>query len=356
MTLVMQTLSLLNDAYRELRYRRLFWIALGLSLLAVLAIACTGLNAEGLQVLFWTIEFPGVSSSTISAADYYKGAFVTLGINVWLTWIATILALVTTAGMIPDLVASGSIDLLVSKPISRARLFLTKFAGGLLFSTLQVGVFTVASFFVIGLRGGAWEPGLFLAIPIVIVFYSYVFSFCALIGLVTRSTLASLLLTILMWGMLALLWIAFTSVSAFRVAGNIAISKIERDIASATEANATKRVAQYEEELAETKSSVATLDSICSWGELIVTVLPKTTATIEILEMKLISAANLPQQPDQPMRLPGIEQSRVTMREFTKGVEAWRARYSATWVIGTSLLFEAAVLGLCVLIFARRDY
>ena len=54
-------------------------------------------------------------------------------------------------------------------------------------------------FFVIGIRGGAWEPWIFISIPLVLLFFSYLFCFCALMGLFTRSTIASLLLTMLFW-------------------------------------------------------------------------------------------------------------------------------------------------------------
>jgi hypothetical protein len=78
-------------------------------------------------------------------------------------------------------------------------LFLTKYVTGLLFVMLQVGVFSLASFMVIGLRGGAWEPRLFLAIPIVVGVFSYLYCISALVGLLTRSTVAALLLTLLFW-------------------------------------------------------------------------------------------------------------------------------------------------------------
>jgi len=52
---------------------------------------------------------------------------------------------------------------------------------------------------VLGIRGGVWEPGLFISIPIVVIFFSYLFAICVLLGLITKSTIASLLLTLLIW-------------------------------------------------------------------------------------------------------------------------------------------------------------
>ena len=110
-----------------------------------------------------------------------------------------ILAVISTAAIVPDFVSGGAVELALSKPIGRVRLFLTKYFMGLLFVTLQVGVFSLASFLVIGLRGGAWEPRLFMAIPIVVGVFSFLFCVSALVGLLTRSTIAALLLTLLFW-------------------------------------------------------------------------------------------------------------------------------------------------------------
>ena len=88
---------------------------------------------------------------------------------------------------------------MLSKPIGRSRLFLLKFLTGLLFAAIQVTVFTVASFLVIGIRGGDWEPWLFVAIPLVVLFYSYLFAVQAVIGLLTRSVIASVIGVMFFW-------------------------------------------------------------------------------------------------------------------------------------------------------------
>jgi ABC-type transport system involved in multi-copper enzyme maturation permease subunit len=170
-----QTMAIFVDAYRELNHRRLFWITLMLSGIVVTAFAAMGNDKEGLTIFHWSIPFPFLSSNFIPTADFYKFIFAELGVGFWLGWIATIIALISTASIFPDFVDKGSIDLMLSKPIGRIRLFLTKFLTGLMFAGLQVTVFTLASFLVIGLRGGDWEPWLFIAIPLVLVFYSYPF-------------------------------------------------------------------------------------------------------------------------------------------------------------------------------------
>jgi ABC-type transport system involved in multi-copper enzyme maturation permease subunit len=194
-----QTWAIFYDAYRSLNAKKMFWVVLWLSVLVAGAFACVGINERGLKLLVWQLDTKPLTTELVTPAVFYKLLFAQYGIGVWLAWLASILALVSTAGIFPDLIGSGSIHLLISKPIGRLRLFLTQYAAGLLFVALQVTLFTAACFLVIGVRGGAWEPGLFLAVPVVVCFFSYLFCVCVLLGLITRSTLAALLLTILFW-------------------------------------------------------------------------------------------------------------------------------------------------------------
>src|SRR5205085_5918956 len=165
--MITQTLAIFQDAYRELADRKLFWLILILSAIAILGFA--GFHADNEHLTYFGFNFPNVG---IPPRALYKSIFSGFVIGMWLTWIATVLALISTASIFPDFIAFGSIDLFLSKPISRVRLFFTKYAAGLLFVLLQVVVFTVMAYCVLGLRGGGWFPGLFWAIPIVVCFFS----------------------------------------------------------------------------------------------------------------------------------------------------------------------------------------
>jgi len=200
---MIQTWAMIVDSYRELNARKLFWITMALSALVTLVIACLGIGPKGITFLVWAfpIEALGtiLNSNTLEPAAFYKIIFITFGFSIWLTWAAMILALISTANIIPDFISGGAIDLTLSKPIGRLRLFITKFCTSLLFVALQVGVFTVLAFFVIGIRGGAWSWGLFWAVPLVVLVFSYLYSVSALVGMITRSGMAALLVTGLVW-------------------------------------------------------------------------------------------------------------------------------------------------------------
>lgn len=385
-----QTAALFVDAYRELNSRKLFWITMMLSGLVVAAFAAVGIDKQGLTILWFRLDFIPLNSDVLSPALLYKTMFLNLGLNLWLAWIAAILALITTAGMIPDLIAGGSIEMMLSKPISRVRLFLTKYAAGLLFVTLQVGVFSVASFIVIGVRGGEWEPALLLAIPLVVAFFSFLFCMCVLFGLLTRSTIASLLLTLLFWFFLFILNATDSALVQWRSMAEAQRDALVKQVAQAEDNTRQLLIAERRslgEELPEdyhpTDDEIAginpflkglrdrrdsaekTAAQAAKWSGMIYTaksIVPKTGETIALLERTLISMADLDalmSGGDKPKGTTVDEQTAdVDVSDYDvsmRAAEILRDR-SVVWVLGTSFAFEAVVLALSCFIFARRDF
>lgn len=392
--IITQTKAMLIDAYRELNARKLFWITMGLNLLVVALFASLGINEKGPSFWHWTFDNPFFNSERVSPELFYKFQFVTWGTPFWLSWIATILALVSTAGIIPDLVAGGSIETMISKPISRTRLFLTKYIFGLGFATLQVAVFSTGCFLVMWIRGGTTEFGLFMAIPLVVLFFSYLFSVCVLLGLITRSTVASLLVTILLWFVVFAVNATDVLVLQQKVQFDVEVETLEARLA-----NQNKRADEQVERILESGEPIednegnpitdpkdrrkAAFPMITrtradlqraeeaqqtwsTWTDrvvLIKTILPKTGETIGLLDRYLVTGDELAvlmarqngfeidedQLPSE--RGPGAPDPRVQSRLQ----EEMRNR-NVTWILGTSLAFEAVMLILSGVIFVRRDF
>lgn len=387
-----QTTALFVDAYRELNARKLFWITMALNILAVALFAGLGINSRGPTFLHWTFDNEFLNTGLISKELFYKLQFTTWGIPVWLSWVATILALISTAGMFPDLISGGVIETMLSKPISRWRLFFTKYLAGLLFVTLQVTVFSVGCFLVIWIRGGAVQPTLFMAIPIVVLFFSYLFAVCALLGLVTRSTIAALLLTILFWFLVFVVNSSDSMILGMREGSIVRAEDARRNIENQV-VFADRRLAQLEElgdpprdadgelitdlearrafanpalttsrtRLERAEESVKTWTGWSRRAGAVKFILPKTQETIGLLERNLISKEEMnrligqstgftPPADDEPSG-PAMSDPRVQARVQ----EVLRAR-TMGWVLGTSIAFEAICLLLCIVIFTRRDF
>lgn len=356
---MIQTLALFHAAYRELNARKLFWITMLISGLLVGAFAAVGLNETGMTVLWWDFELPLLNSSVMPPDMFYKLLFALFGVPYWLAWLATILALISTAPIMPDMVSGGSIDILLSKPIGRTRLFLTRYFTGLLFVAVQVSVFTVASFFLIGFRGGVWEPWILIAIPLVLIFFSYLFSVCALVGLLTRSTIAALLVTILFWLFIFGVNAAESITLAGKTATELSLEISQEDYDLAVEAGDPIEVTgELQLKLDDDNDSFQTWASVHKWFYLSKTILPKTDETIALLERLLRQNADLeiPQDNnDQQMQAFGTV-NRISQRKFQERLQEITDSRSMTWVIGTSLLFEVGILGIACLWFGRRDF
>jgi len=227
-----QTMALLVDAYRELRAKKIFMISLVVSGLIVLALGLVGMTPEGTLSVLWFKTSVPLQFVAEDPAGFYKTLFMALGLKFWLTWGATILALASTAGVFPDFLEGGAIDLALSKPIGRTRLFLTKYLASMLFVALQVTVFTVLAFVVIGVRGGEWEPAMFLAVPLVTIFYSYLYSVCTLLGVVTRSAMTALILTIALWLLIFMVHSAESGLLFWRTQAGVSVHSYETRLAA----------------------------------------------------------------------------------------------------------------------------
>ncbi|GAB4550794.1 MAG: hypothetical protein Tsb0013_12690 [Phycisphaerales bacterium] len=392
-----QTRAIFVDAFRELNARKLFWITLGLSLLVVLVFAMLGIDPnKGLTFAIWTIPGYEEFAKRVPADLFYRFWMISIGVNVWLAWVATIIALISTAGIVPAMVTSGAIDTMLSKPIGRVRLFLTKYVTGLLFVVLQVGVFVVGCILVIGLRAGDWEWGLLWAIPLVTLFFSYLFSISALVGLISKSPLTAVLVTALVWFLIFLVNLADGIMlqirSQFEFQRDMAqvqlsyqpeqIEQLEALLAEeeaageAEDSRTARRLERARERLADAESDLQeaqdNIDGVSTWYGytfMLKTTLPKTGETVALIERWLIDTSELAdvfpdqfgaQQVDPDGGDGGGEDSLPSTPSEVVPAEmrvqqAIRSR-STLWVIGTSVVFEVLILGVACLIFARRDF
>ncbi|GJM19583.1 MAG: hypothetical protein DHS20C14_17960 [Phycisphaeraceae bacterium] len=384
-----QTLALFLDAYRELNAKKLFWITLLLSGLVVLALGALGIDDKSVSIFGWRQNWLPLNTSMMSREIFYTLIFSNLGIGLWLSWIATILALVSTAGIVPDLISGGSIETVLSKPISRLRLLLTKLGTGLLFVALQVGVFSLGCFLVFGIRAGVWNFGLFLAIPIVVLFYSYLFSVCALLGMVTRSTVAALLLTVLLWGALFLVNMGDGIMLMLTENQSLVVEKREAridlmqantvqllqtqehgSVEAAIEAGyapSDDEVVAYnpflEGQFERLESDRETLGQLQFWTRLTVgvkTALPKTGETIDLLERHLVDPEALQMGEPDPEPAFDLEDPNqdivVDDDELSERINERLRGRSIWWIVGTSLIFEFVMVGITCLLFVRRDF
>jgi hypothetical protein len=380
---MMQFKALLIDAYRQLSAAKLFWLTVGLSVIVVILFGSIGFNTQGVTFLFgaWETESELLNAGSPWARGLYIGIYSSFLVNIWLAWIATVLALISTCSIFPEFVHSGSIELTISKPIGRLQLFFSKYLVSLLFVVLQVTIFCVGIFLCVGFRVDEWNPLIFTAIPIVAVFYSYLFSVCVLVGMLTRSGITALLVTGVFWMGLWSVQTTEVVLNRFVITQHVDIERFEEGVVKweielakieekfpddSSIETLRKRIETYRADIEEAKEALSTLDKWHTPISWILTISPKTGQTIGLLERWL----NDPDGFDIGAIMNGDMRvfDNEEMEEFDPTTRGARAREtmrrmredyesrSLWYVLGTSLLFEGCVLGIAAWYFCRKDF
>lgn len=113
--------------------------------------------------------------------------------------IGVIIAVLVTASVIPQMFDPGSLNLLLSKPISRSLLFLSKFFGGCAFILINASYLITGLWLILGMRFGIWDAKLLLTIPIYLFMFAIYYTVSALAGVIWRNAIVSVALSVLFW-------------------------------------------------------------------------------------------------------------------------------------------------------------
>jgi ABC-type transport system involved in multi-copper enzyme maturation permease subunit len=117
----------------------------------------------------------------------------------WGAGATMLLSCIVTAFFIPNVLAKGTIDLLIVRPISRPMLFACKFMGGMSFMLLNTAIIIVGIWFGLGLQTEHWLMSLLLCIPVYTFQFAIFYSVSALVGVVTRSPIVCILAVMFVW-------------------------------------------------------------------------------------------------------------------------------------------------------------
>jgi ABC-type transport system involved in multi-copper enzyme maturation permease subunit len=323
-------LTILTDSIRLLRARALFWISLGISVLVALLYLSIGFDDQGMSLLFgaFQIDSAFLSKGSQGAELLYLGIFRNFIVAWWLTWIAIVIALVSCAPIFPEFMNEGSAGVALSKPVSRVKLFAYKYIGALLFIAVQAILFAVIVFFAIRWRVGTWNPTVFWSVPVVLLVFSYLFSVLVLLGIKTRSVMASVMITLLVW---------FTCFVA-QLGESVTHAAAERGVGIMGEALTEEDQRKWQ--------------AGHRWARLPYVILPKTGETTALLDRWIVlgDGENLGRSTFDAIQ----EGGRV--EGLDEHAKADLERHSTGWIIGSSLVFEALVLGLACWMFSRRDF
>ncbi len=155
-------------------------------------------SARSVILTYMGVDFPAKFAVDKTQFLILLNQFVIPTIINWLLgFILVFLGILVTASIVPDMLQPGSLHLLLSKPISRSMLLISKFVGGCAFVFLCVVQLIVGLYFVAGLRLDVWNPRLLLCIPVSVFVFAVYYSVSMLAGLRWRSPILAIGITCL---------------------------------------------------------------------------------------------------------------------------------------------------------------
>jgi hypothetical protein len=141
-------------------------------------------------------QFPFTKAQTESAM---KDWILPWTMQVIVGIIGVLAAVLVTSPIVPQMFEPGSISLLLSKPVSRQLLFLSKFIGGCAFTLLSSTYLIVGLWLIVGLQTGIWNHGMLWCIPVFMLLFLVYYSVSALAGLIWKSAVVSVVVTAVFW-------------------------------------------------------------------------------------------------------------------------------------------------------------
>ena len=123
---------------------------------------------------------------------------------VWLmSWFVGVIgvgiALVISSSIVPQTFEPGSLHLLLSKPIQRWLLFLTKFSGGCVYTLITAGYFAVGVWLILGTRFAIWNQQILASVPLFMFLFAINYSVSSLAGVIWRSPILCVILSVAFW-------------------------------------------------------------------------------------------------------------------------------------------------------------
>ena len=133
------------------------------------------------------------------AREFVEPMILTAIVKFGLGVIAVFVAVIVTSPIIPDTFRSGSLHLLLSKPISRVLLYLSKFFGGTIFVLVNITFFLTGLFIIAGVRFEIWNPGLLYCIPLLLFVFVIFYAVSGHVGLIWGNAIVCVVACILFW-------------------------------------------------------------------------------------------------------------------------------------------------------------
>lgn len=172
--------AIIKNTFREALAKKIF-IGYYIFYAIVIIIMLFAVNLDAVEGV---LSFADVQKAVVSV----ESGFLSLAFALILFF-----SLISASSFITSMVDKGTIDLLISKPVSRTKILLSKYVGAILFVGASM-VFLIGSIWLIlAAKSGYWNSAFLLSIISLTFAFAVMYSISVFIGLTTQSTIISIL-------------------------------------------------------------------------------------------------------------------------------------------------------------------
>jgi len=192
--------ALFLDAYYQVLDNKVFRILAVLVGLLVLPTFVLGAREEGLVILFGvkTISWDNVTWLTgTQNPDLVVQNFQDFVVGGLAGTIGILFSIAATAFFVPRMLEKGAADVVFSRPVSRTTLLCARYCAGVLFVALLASTLVFGMYLGLRIVSGRGDPAFLWSILTIVYVFALVHSVSLLVGVLTRSAVAGLLVTIL---------------------------------------------------------------------------------------------------------------------------------------------------------------
>jgi ABC-2 type transport system permease protein len=125
------------------------------------------------------------------------------------------LSIFSASSFIPNMLEKGAVDLIISKPVSRAQIILGKFLGGMLIVLINIAYLIVSLWLLIGIKFGIWELSFLYSIFTITFTFGSLYSLIILIGILTQSSVLAMMISYIIFFVLSPVLTARDTITVF---------------------------------------------------------------------------------------------------------------------------------------------
>ena len=125
------------------------------------------------------------------------------------------LSIFSAASFIPNMLEKGAVDLILSKPISRAQIILGKFLGGTLIVFINIAYLIISIWLMIIIKFNIWDISFLYSIFTITFTFASLYALIILIGILTQSSVLAMMLSYIIFFVLSPILVARDTISIF---------------------------------------------------------------------------------------------------------------------------------------------